>query len=302
MSGFGERLRREREMRGVSLEEISDSTKIGTRSLKAIEDNEFDKLPGGIFNKGFVRAYSKFLGLDEDETVADFDAAWKEYQVARGQPIEPVIELEPAPEPPKTPWFAIASVIVLLAAIFGLGWLFMLRSQRTRTGPASQLPAIAPAESSELQPVKTQSPAAPAETGTADPSASTPSPSAMKTSSQSSVALEESKGGADTKPATALPNSDSSVGNAVAVEASPIQLKVVAHEDSWYSLSADGKDLGQGILGAQKSRNIRAQKEVHLKLGNAGGVEISFNGKPVNLDGEPKQVRELTFTPDGLHQ
>ena len=302
MSGFGERLRREREMRGVSLEEISDSTKIGTRSLKAIEDNEFDKLPGGIFNKGFVRAYSKFLGLDEDETVADFDAAWKEYQVARGQPIEPVIELEPAPEPPKTPWFAIASVIVLLAAIFGLGWLFMLRSQRTRTGPASQLPAIAPAESSELQPVKTQGLAASAETGTADPSASTSSASATKTGSQSSSALEESKGGADTKPATALPNSDSSVGNAVAVEASPIQLKVVAHEDSWYSLSADGKDLGQGILGAQKSRNIRAQKEVHLKLGNAGGVEISFNGKPVNLDGEPKQVRELTFTPDGLHQ
>jgi cytoskeleton protein RodZ len=301
MSGFGERMRREREMRGVSLEEISESTKIGTRSLKAIEDNEFDKLPGGIFNKGFVRAYSKFLGLDEDETVADFDAAWKEYQVAHGQPIEPVVELQPAPEPPKTPWFAIASVIVLLAAIFGLGWLFMLRGQRARTGPASQLPAIAPAESSELQPVKTQSPAASPEPGTTDPSASTSSTSATKTSSQSSAALEESKGGAD-KPATALPNSDSSAPSAVAVEASPIQLKVVAHEDSWYSLSADGKDLGQGILGAEKSRSIRAQKEVRLKLGNAGGVEISFNGKPVNLDGEPKQVRELTFTPDGLHQ
>lgn len=300
MSGFGERLRREREMRGVSLEEISDSTKIGTRSLKAIEDNEFDKLPGGIFNKGFVRAYSKFLGLDEDETVADFDAAWKEYQVAHGQPIEPVVQLEP--EPPKTKWFAIASVIVLLAAIFGLGWLFMLRGQRSRTLPASQLPAITPAESSELQPVRAQAPAASPETGTADPSASTTSASATKTSSQSSAALEEPKGGADAKPARALPNSDSSAPSAATAEGSPIQLKVVAHEDSWYSLSADGKDLGQGILVAEKSRNIRAQKEVHLKLGNAGGVEISFNGKPVNLDGEPKQVRELTFTPDGLHQ
>jgi hypothetical protein len=39
-----------------------------------------------------------------------------------------------------------------------------------------------------------------------------------------------------------------------------------------------------------------------LKLGNVGGVEVSFNGRPVNIDGEPKQVKELIFTPEGLHQ
>jgi hypothetical protein len=55
-------------------------------------------------------------------------------------------------------------------------------------------------------------------------------------------------------------------------------------------------------LAPQQSRTIRAQKEVRLKLGNVGGVEVSFNGKPVNIDGEPKQVKELTFTPDGLQQ
>src|SRR5215469_9986057 len=72
---FGERLRREREMRGISLENIAAATKIGTRLLRALEEEHFELLPGGIFNKGFVRAYAKYLGLNEDEAVADYLAA-----------------------------------------------------------------------------------------------------------------------------------------------------------------------------------------------------------------------------------
>src|SRR5450755_2883694 len=72
VGSFGERLRREREMRGVSLDDIADGTKIGTRLLRALEEEHFELLPGGIFNKGFVRAYAKYLGLNEDEAVADY--------------------------------------------------------------------------------------------------------------------------------------------------------------------------------------------------------------------------------------
>src|SRR5450631_929215 len=72
MGSFGERLRREREMRGISLDDIAESTKIGTRLLRALEEEHFDLLPGGIFDKGFVRAYAKYLGLNEDEAVTDY--------------------------------------------------------------------------------------------------------------------------------------------------------------------------------------------------------------------------------------
>ena len=72
MGAFGDRMRREREMRGVTLEEISESTKISKRALQALEEEDFDLLPGGIFNKGFVRAYARFLGIDEEQAVADF--------------------------------------------------------------------------------------------------------------------------------------------------------------------------------------------------------------------------------------
>jgi cytoskeletal protein RodZ len=69
---FGEHLKREREMRGVSLEEISAATRIGTRFLQAIENDQWDQLPGGVFNRGFIRSIARFLGLDEDSLVAEY--------------------------------------------------------------------------------------------------------------------------------------------------------------------------------------------------------------------------------------
>ena len=72
LPSFGEKLKLEREKRKITLEQISVSTKIGTRMLQALEEDKFNQLPGGIFNKGFVRAYSRFVGLDEDQTVADY--------------------------------------------------------------------------------------------------------------------------------------------------------------------------------------------------------------------------------------
>ena len=72
LPSFGQKLKLEREKRKITLEQISVSTKIGIRMLQALEEDNFNQLPGGIFNRGFVRAYSRFLGLDEDQTIADY--------------------------------------------------------------------------------------------------------------------------------------------------------------------------------------------------------------------------------------
>lgn len=66
---FGEELKRERELREISLREVSESTKISLRYLQALERNDFENLPGGVFNRGFVRAYSKFIGIDPESMV-----------------------------------------------------------------------------------------------------------------------------------------------------------------------------------------------------------------------------------------
>ena len=66
MASLGQDLKRERELRGISLKEISSSTKIGMRFLQALEEDRLDILPGKFFIKAIIRAYAKFIGLEED--------------------------------------------------------------------------------------------------------------------------------------------------------------------------------------------------------------------------------------------
>ncbi|MCH8266788.1 MAG: helix-turn-helix domain-containing protein [Acidobacteria bacterium] len=72
MGSFGKNLATEREARGISLEDISEYTKIGVRMLKAIEAERFDLLPGGIFNKSYVRQYARYLGLNEEQVTSEY--------------------------------------------------------------------------------------------------------------------------------------------------------------------------------------------------------------------------------------
>jgi cytoskeletal protein RodZ len=83
---FGDKFRKERERQGIKLEDVSNSTKIGSRMLRAIEEEHFDQLPGGVFNKGFIRAYAKYLGLDEEETITGYVAALNQFN---SQPLGP---------------------------------------------------------------------------------------------------------------------------------------------------------------------------------------------------------------------
>src|SRR5437868_14141417 len=75
-------------MRGITLDEIATATKISTRNLRALEDEKFKQLPGGIFNKGFVRAYAKFLGIDEEHIVAEYEAASQDSEAEREQKLK----------------------------------------------------------------------------------------------------------------------------------------------------------------------------------------------------------------------
>jgi len=88
---FGGELRRERELRQISLREIAEATKVNLRYLEAMERNDFEHLPGGVFNRGFVRAYAQFIGIDPEAMV---NAYLLEEQAQVAQPADP-----PAPAP-----------------------------------------------------------------------------------------------------------------------------------------------------------------------------------------------------------
>jgi|SRR5690242_10926978 cytoskeleton protein RodZ len=149
-SGFGEVLRREREMRGVSRDEVCAATRISNRFLEALETEQWATLPGGIFNRGFVRAVARFLGLDEDDLLAEYDLAMIE------QRSRPEALLSPPLPPPstKTPQrhrFVLGTACV--AILLGMGWFGWGWRYRTarRSTPASinvslAVPTVQPQE------------------------------------------------------------------------------------------------------------------------------------------------------------
>ena len=108
---FGEILKREREMREVTLNEVTVATRIAPRFLEAFEREEWEKLPGGVFNRGFVRAIARYLGLNEENLLSEYDLAYGEQK-----PTAPPLVENPIPSPPK--WaVAVAALGILLAAV-----------------------------------------------------------------------------------------------------------------------------------------------------------------------------------------
>ena len=75
---IGEKLRLAREARGIALREISEQTRISIRYLEAIEADDYKRLPGGIFNRSFIRAYAKFIGFDEHMALEDYSRTLRE--------------------------------------------------------------------------------------------------------------------------------------------------------------------------------------------------------------------------------
>jgi cytoskeletal protein RodZ len=110
---FGERLKRERDLREVSMDELSKSTRISSRFLQALENEDWEKLPGGVFGHGFVRTIARYLGLDEEALISEYDSAR-----AEKLPPSPAKPEEPIPSPPK--WLPAVAVLIVLLLVVGL--------------------------------------------------------------------------------------------------------------------------------------------------------------------------------------
>lgn len=78
-ASIGEQLRLSREGRGIGLREISDQTRISIRYLEAIESNDYGRLPGGVFNRSFIKAYARCIGYDEREAVEGYTRYLREH-------------------------------------------------------------------------------------------------------------------------------------------------------------------------------------------------------------------------------
>ena len=293
MGAFGDRLRREREMRGITLDEITESTKISRRHLEALEKEHFDQLPGGVFNKGFVRAYARFLGIDEDQAVADYSTASNEQPEPENKfPLEIHEESNRELNPRRSKFPLIFAVAALVGVLVGYG--FWIKSKPHNSGAIENTRQSAPASAAS-------EPQANAPT----PPATASSPELTNDSSQAAAAKQAPA------ESTAAPRpverrreavSSESANAPASAKETTFLVQVKAKEDSWVSIVADGKSVMQRVLTADKHKSIKAGKILILRTGNAGGIEVSFNGRTLGALGNENEPRTLTFNASGLVQ
>ena len=170
MANFGASFKQARESKGISLDQIAAETRISTRFLQAIENEEFNLLPGGIFNRGFVRTYAEKLGLDADQAVSIYERL-----TAVREPAEIPAAPTVARERKNRHLYPVAiGGLVLLIAIFYVVTRESSNLAQTVSAPPAPPPppASAPAAPAIVQP--TPPPTAP--TTTTPPPEATPSP------------------------------------------------------------------------------------------------------------------------------
>ena len=264
-SGFGERLKRERELRGVSRDEICTATRISTRFLDALENEQWGILPGGIFNRGFVRAVARFLGLDEDDLLAEYDLAMSEQNSQVEAPL-----ISPAPREPVTSragrfiWVGTACLVVLLAGGGWLGWRWHYKSY---TASAQVI--------SERNTGRSSVP----EVG--HPQDIAPDISAENAAGTASATLAAS-------------------ANLSAPDSEGLKLKIEAGKETSVSVSADGSKVFEGSMIAGQSRAFTAREAIGISAKDAGALLLELNGQTLAPLGPPGQPGNVTLTRNNL--
>jgi cytoskeleton protein RodZ len=311
MTSIGETLRRERIKRKLDLHGVSGELKISPRMLEAIEAEDFDKLPGGVFARSFVRQYARLLGLDEDEISTELQRI---LEPQSGNALQALGKQPDIPLPRVDAWEAVgdksssgskllpplAMVVVTMLVCSGVysWWQRSHRpgaSRQTTAAPAETATAPAPTALQTANPAPPSEPSAAADRknetgGEADTARNNPqTPPTAQTQPSSGGASSPASTTASSSAAAASPTSQAAV-----------RVEMTADEPVWVSARGDGKYLFSATLQPNESRTAEAAGTVTLRLGNAGGIRISVNGKPIGPVGPKGQIRTVQLTPGGF--
>jgi len=270
---FGEHLRREREMRGVSLDEVSQATRIGTRFLEALESERWKDLPGGVFNRGFLRSIARYLGLDEEALVAEYAQATNDHpQVADWAPSALDHSVEPRRKSNRR--LAILVTLLILVSVGAGGWwawtqygsVLRSRLHLARTSPAATAPPAKPVA----------------------PPPAAPAPSPETTAATSTSAVPETTG-------SALPAGGAT---AAATPAKPeeLVLRVEVSRSTDVTVAADGNSVFQGRMTSGESRTFKAKDRFDVSAKNSFALVLDLNGVSMPPVGQPDSPGSVTLT------
>jgi cytoskeletal protein RodZ len=121
METIGTYLRREREQRGIALEEVADTTRIPVKTLEAMETGRFEALPGETFVKGFLKSYALAVGMKADDVLSRYGME------VRARDVQPVPARLASPPAARGRRFGLAIALVVFAILATLAMSFLLR-------------------------------------------------------------------------------------------------------------------------------------------------------------------------------
>jgi cytoskeleton protein RodZ len=263
-----------RESRGIRLRDIFEATRITVRNLEAIEGGRFGELPAPVIARSFIRNYARAIGADETALLERYNRF-----LAESQAPPP----EEAPAPPKRTSFKkiLATSLCVLAAVLIAAAVLMLRepvkappAPITATPPAKPAEAVAPAPVEPVRP-----PTAPGETA---PPAAGSIPSAAPAPAQAPATTPPRP---EQAPAPPAPQAAAAAGG--------YSLVVEARDYTWIRLSEDQGAPFQVMLKPGERMERRAARSFDIDVGNAGGTQLVFQGKPLPPLGSPGQVVHL---------
>ena len=259
---FGKLLLDARAARGMTLAEVSASTKIPVSKLQAIERDDIESLPGGIFTRGFVRSYAEAVGLDPQDTLAKFEARFPDessvatlHATIEGRANEEFVRQQRTAK--SVIWLALLAVPLVL-------WL---------------LSAVVPSD--------TDSPA-PEETVAADAERAAPAGAALSPPSQSPqepASPPPVESAVRTDPAPAAP-----------ADSGRLTMEMSATADCWVRASADGDTVVARLFRAGERQVVVAQEEIDLRVGDAGAFAFTINERPGRSLGETGEVVDIRVT------
>ena len=267
MGYLGEKLKTARDAKGVTLTQAEEETKIRRRYLEALENEEYDIIPGVVYTKGFLKTYAAYLGLDIDEIMTDF----KLLNIREEKPERPQVKFQAyttsvSRRKRKFKWKP-AWLTVILAAAAIITLLLFDNVWNNDRGIAVN-----------------------------------PSDNKPKTD------VNENAGGRNNpppaKPAkSAVPNSvyGSSYNQPLAQQnpAAGEQMNLVLavrNQDSWVQVNTDGVNKFSGTMKPGQVMTFNARDRIYIKLGNAGAVEVTYNGQNLGFLGPLGTVVPREFT------
>ena len=312
INDFGLFLKHERELRGIPLEEIANTTKVHMRFLTALENNNFDEFPGEVFIKGYIRSYAKSIGANVETILSAYDECVGKQRLENLQQVQTDKGLRLSR---KTGFRRYLLLGISLAGTI-LAGVYIMDTYKTPVKKTGQDSAVftkkdfseqgfSSAETPEN--TKPDQAAEESESGLNPPPADVSGEEDKPPPPQASAIRTESKKEAvsgptgDDKASLKNPSAEKSEAASGGSEKSvgePMRLRIRSKESSWFNVMADNSKQADFILSAGETKSFSGKESFTITIGNRKGAELTLNGRVLELpNSEDNVVRDFQITP-----